>query len=95
MELRLCEVIVGHTAVSARSARALARRLVRRTDADFASAMAVTGGRNSSVLGALGFAPVPRVGPIMTVRAVGRGPDGAQLSRPASWHTAIGDLELF
>ena len=94
-ELRLCEVLVGAGATSSRIARGLIRDLIRQAPVDFVTAMTVTGARSAGLLGSLGFAPMPRVGPIMTARAVQNRSLGLELTRRASWHASTGDLELF
>lgn len=95
-ELRLCEFLVGPGRASARIARGLVGELVRDSDADFATVMTVTGGRTGPLLAALGFLPVPRMGPILTARLLDSGRSaGLDPTRRSAWHTSIGDLELF
>ncbi len=95
-ELRFCELLVGDDSESRKVAARLAKRVLGATDADFAAIMVVTGGRSAPLLPRLGFAPAPRLGPIMTVRPLaGEGLSPEELVQRSSWHTSIGDLELF
>jgi len=95
-ELRICELLVGQ----GRGARGVARRLLReacaRSGADFASAMAPFSTAEASVLLASGFIPVPRLGPVLTIRPLAASEDEIRaLLRRSSWGATIGDLEVF
>ena len=95
-ELRIGDLLVGGGRGGSRSARALVRRVCRGSGADFASAMASFGTREAGVLLASGFLPVPRLGPVLTVRPLAAGGDDARaLLRRSNWAAAIGDLEIF
>lgn len=95
-ELRLCEILVGRGRPSRKVARDLIGDLVRSTSADYASAMSPRGCRSAPVLGRVGFLPVPRLGPILTVRPVATGPrETPDPTHRSSWRVSIGDLELF
>jgi hypothetical protein len=93
-ELRLCDVLVGRTARSARLARTLVRDVSRRAGADYAAAMAGWGTPEQRVVAVAGFLPAPRTGPIMTVRPLAAGGAAEPLHR-RSWRLSIGALELF
>lgn len=91
-ELRLCEILVGSGRASLRRATALIRSVLRETNADYAVAMAASKTPARRTLTHSGFLPVPRLGPILTIRPLSKG--NMQLHRSA-WRLSIGDLELF
>ncbi|HET7584812.1 MAG TPA: hypothetical protein VFK13_07895 [Gemmatimonadaceae bacterium] len=93
-ELRICELVVGPDRLSVRVAQQLVRELCSTRDVDYAAAMAPSGSTHRDVLRPVGFLPIPRVGPTLTVRALRDdvAPDPLRLS---SWHLSVGDLELF
>jgi GNAT superfamily N-acetyltransferase len=94
-ELRLCDVLVGNTGKSKRMGQDLVCSLVRRGEAHFASAMAVTGTPGQRVLLRSGFFPAPRMGPMMTVRVLNGVRNGPDPLLRTGWDLSIGDLELF
>ncbi len=93
-ELRVCDLIVPPDAGSVRCARRLLRELCSTSGADYAAAMAAPGTPARRALMASLFLPVPRVGPVLTVRPLSSrvAPDPRHRN---SWNLSIGDLELF
>jgi GNAT superfamily N-acetyltransferase len=94
-ELRLCQLLVGGTLKSRRMGRDLLRSLLRETGADVATAMGSSGTPVQRVLLRSGFLPVPRSGPVMTVRPLSASTNGLDPLRRSAWDLSIGDLELF
>lgn len=95
VELRLCELLTGPGQRSRRLGRQLIQRIHRESGADYMSAMAPAGSTGQRVLLGAGFLPAPRLGPVLMIRSLNAVPDGVALGERASWHLAIGDLELF
>jgi GNAT superfamily N-acetyltransferase len=94
-ELRLCETLVGPTREARRNARRLLRGVLRDSDADYVTGMAVAGSPEQAVLLGSGFMPAPRLGPIMTVRALNDSAAPVDPLRRSNWQLSAGDLELF
>ncbi len=94
-ELRLCEVMAAPSAESIRLGARLVRDIVRRAEADYASAMGARGAPEQRVLVLAGFLPIPRTAPLLTARPLCR--DGVEIDplQAASWRLSIGTLELF
>lgn len=94
-ELRFTEILAGPSRTAARRAAALLRETIQSSGADYAVAMAAPGTRARRALLLSGFLPVPRLGPVLTVRPLtSRDPATMVLNRSA-WRFSIGDLELF
>lgn len=94
-ELRLCEVLMGPSRASARRGSSLVRAVLRDTSADYAVAMAASKTPARRALLLSGFVPIPRLGPVLTVRPLIR-EDGEILPlHRSAWRLSIGDLELF
>jgi GNAT superfamily N-acetyltransferase len=93
-ELRICELLTTGTRRSAAVAAGLLARLPGRADADYHAVLAPRSAAGRLLLLRSGFLPAPRLGPMLTVRALdgGMAPDPL---RRSSWAASIGDLELF
>lgn len=94
-ELRLCEVLVGTSLASVRRASSLVRAVLRETSADYAVAMAASRTPARRALLCSGFLPVPRLGPVLTVRPLSRRDGETMPLHRSAWRLSIGDLELF
>jgi hypothetical protein len=94
-ELRLCEVLVGRSRASIHAAAGLIRALLRRSDADYAVAMAASRTTERRALLYSGFLPAPRLGPVLTVRPLSSEARETKPSYGSGWRLSIGDLELF
>lgn len=81
------EAVVAELLVPDRATARAALRAVARSGADHLVRLRGT----PDHLGALGFAPVPRVGPVLTARALTAEPPTAL----ADWAVTLGDIELF
>lgn len=89
VELSLADVLVPEGGEGA--AARLIRRACRASGGDYAVAIAAWGTPAAGALLRSGFVPLPRTGPLLTVRELAERP-------PASWSDwapCIGDLELF
>lgn len=93
-ELTLCDVLAERSSRGARAATATITGLLRDLSPDHAVCAAHAALPETKVLVAAGFMPVPRLGPILTVRPL----NVAGLPDPrarGSWGASVGDLELF
>ncbi|HUE97133.1 MAG TPA: GNAT family N-acetyltransferase [Longimicrobiaceae bacterium] len=95
LELRFTEILAGPSRGAARRAGALLRTALRKTSADYAVAMAAPRTQARRALLLAGFLPVPRLGPILTVRPLSAEAGGTVPCDRSSWRLSIGDLELF
>lgn len=93
--LRLCELLVGPGRASQRMGRSVLRAALGDSGAAFAAAVAAARTPEQRLLLSSGFLPVPRIGPVFTVRPLGPLRDGLSPLDWSSWRLAIGDLELF
>lgn len=94
-ELRLCDIFTRQGIAGALGLRSCLSRLVEAYHPDYVVAAHRPELGASLCLASSGFLPAPRIGPILTVRALGlpaSAPDPKQLD---NWSTSIGDLELF
>ena len=94
-ELRVCDLLVGPEKRSTAAASALLRSVVRRSGADYGSAMAGAGTREHAALWRSAFLPAPHVGPIFTVRPLAPDVSPVDPKAIANWRLSIGALELF
>lgn len=95
-ELRLCDIVLGPSRSAITLGRRIVRAIVRDADCDYAAAMAAHGSPEANLLAGCGFLPLPRSGPILTVRALAPRPTSApDPLRRSSWRLSIGALELF
>ena len=92
-ELRLCEVLCTPDAKSVRQARALIREAARRAGADYVTALAPPRSTERRVVELGGFVPLPRMGPLLTVRPLHT--IAVDPVKRQSWRPSIGALELF
>lgn len=92
-ELSLSDVLVVPGAEQA--ARASVRRLMKRSDVDFVSAVAAPSTPERRVLAGAGFLPMRALGPILTVRSVAADPALRSPFDIRNWRLSTGDLELF
>ncbi|MBA2670746.1 MAG: hypothetical protein H0U67_10275 [Gemmatimonadetes bacterium] len=92
--LRISELLVGPGRASHRTASALLRTILSDAGAEFAAAMAARRTPEQRVLLSAAFLPVPRLGPLLTVRPLG-GTNGIDPLQWSHWRPSIGDLELF
>jgi len=92
-ELRLCEILVAPDRESTRCAGALIAEAARRAGADYVTALAPAGTSERRVVRLAGFVPIPRTGPILTVRQLNPAPVDPRLRR--SWRPSVGAMELF
>lgn len=93
-ELRLCEILTGPDSFSIDRAAQLIKRVVRITRSDCTVAMGAPDTPERRVLLKARFLPVPRVGPILTVRPLTANGE-PNLPHWSAWRLAVGDLELF
>lgn len=94
-ELRICQLLVGSGRQSMRTAISVVRRLAKENGADYVSAMAAPETPERKVLIRAGFLPLPRFGPILTVRALTGPSSDVDVVARHNWRLSIGDLELF
>jgi hypothetical protein len=93
-ELRLCQVLLNSSPRSPRLARQLICEVTQETRPDYAVGISTNANESKALLGA-GFLPIPRAGPIFTVRQLNEAPGTVDLFRRSNWSLCIGDLELF
>jgi GNAT superfamily N-acetyltransferase len=92
-EVRLCEVFLSDE--SGHSVREAIKRLVRVVRADYLVAVAAPGSALWRGLKRSGFIPLPRAGPLFTVRPLAWPADHLDPVRLENWHLSLGDLEIF
>lgn len=95
VELRICELLVGPDRSSKRAARRILLQLMRETQADYLVAMAAPGTPEMNVLARSGFLPIPKLGPVFTLRLLDEDRDLGNPQKLSGWRLSIGDLELF
>jgi len=94
-ELRICDLLTTGSARSRAAGAGLLAHLSRRADADYVAVMKPRWLATRLLLLRSGFLPAPRIGPILTVRALNvEGMERSPVHRSA-WAASIGDLELF
>jgi GNAT superfamily N-acetyltransferase len=94
VELRLCEILATPRRASIRAARRLIDAAARRANAGVVTALAAPGTpERRAVLGR--FLPVPRRGPVLTVRPLNPDATPVDPRRSSSWRPVIGSMELF
>ncbi len=94
-EMRLCELVVGTSALASRHLRSLLRRVPKLADVDVIIAMAAGRGALKRALLKSLYLPVPKVGPILTAYDLAEEQGGVSPLSLANWGASIGDLELF
>lgn len=93
-ELRLCDLVLGRTAVARRNMRRLLSEATRASNVDVILAMRPPGLPAHTLLRA-GYVPAPRTGPILTAYPLSGPTDLPDPRKLGNWGPAIGDLELF
>jgi hypothetical protein len=93
-ELRICQILLSASPNSGRLARQLMCEVIERSRPDYAVCMSTTINESKALLGA-GFVPIPRSGPIFTVRQLNEEPELMDIFDRSAWNLCIGDLELF
>jgi hypothetical protein len=94
-ELTICDVLFERSRHGVREAAAVIRGLRRAAAGDYCIVAARGDPLESVVFSAAGLLPLPRVGPILTVRRLAYPRTLPQPESMASWAPSIGDLELF
>ena len=94
-ELRLCELLTTEAAASVGILRGLIKDAIHHARPDYVAAMAASGTFAQKALQALGFVPIPRLGPLLTVRPLRLPSEIPSPLLRSSWRLAIGDLEIF
>jgi hypothetical protein len=95
-ELRICDLFVRDFSTRALLAlRHCIGSAVARHQPDYVAAMLRPELAELLRMPLLGFVPVPRIGPILTVRPLNLPPGTPDPSRPGNWSASAGDLELF
>ena len=92
-ELRFCQILLSGPR-SPRLAKEVMREVIKQTRPDYAVAMSSTE-HEAKAFAFAGFFPVPRAGPILTVRELNEGPGIVDPLERSTWKLCIGDLELF
>jgi GNAT superfamily N-acetyltransferase len=93
-ELRLCQILLNSSPSSSSVAKHLISEVIKKSRPDYAVGMSTAANERKALLGA-GFIPLPRAGPIFTVRQLNETPETAYLFDRSAWSLCIGDLELF
>lgn len=94
-ELRVCEIVSSTNSKSRSAVASLLRGVIRRANPHVVTAMATWGTREAGALLRSGFIPVPRSGPVLTVRSLSDPPARQVPINRGDFGLSIGDLELF
>lgn len=94
-EMRLCELVVGTSALASQHLRSLLRQMPKLADVDVIIAMAAGRGELKRALLKSLYLPVPKAGPILTAYDLAEEQGGVSPLSLANWGASIGDLELF
>jgi hypothetical protein len=94
-ELRICEVLSSGGARSARRARRLVAACARASGSDLVTLLAPARTPARQLARTGGFLPLPRLGPVLTVRPLATEATPVDPVRRSSWSASTGAMELF
>jgi hypothetical protein len=92
-EIMVVDLLVGRN--GPHGVRDAVRDLIRSTNADYLVASARPGSIHWRALRSAGFWPVPRIGPILTVRPLSAAAERHLPTALDHWELSLGDLEVF